>query len=120
VIVGGSIHAGHHQRELVEWAERHRTTLGIVPSAFFPVCHTAADDTEESRTATREYLDQFGREPSRQPVLTSAGRRTVVAGERGHRCFRACAARSTVPLRGLLRTGSVARSRWRIAAWTAG
>ena len=29
------------------------------PSAFFSVCLTAADDSEESRTATREYLDEF-------------------------------------------------------------
>jgi menaquinone-dependent protoporphyrinogen oxidase len=26
VIVGASIHAGHHQREVIEWAERHRTS----------------------------------------------------------------------------------------------
>jgi menaquinone-dependent protoporphyrinogen oxidase len=51
VIVGASIHAGHHQREVVQWAERHRTCLGLRPSAFFSVCLTAADDTEESRAA---------------------------------------------------------------------
>jgi menaquinone-dependent protoporphyrinogen oxidase len=59
VIVGGSIHAGHHQHEVVEWAERNRTGLGMRPSAFFTVCLTAADDTEESRVATRGYLDDF-------------------------------------------------------------
>jgi menaquinone-dependent protoporphyrinogen oxidase len=59
VIVGASIHAGHHQREIVEWAERHRTALGLVPSALFTVCLTAADDTEESRAATRRYLDDL-------------------------------------------------------------
>jgi menaquinone-dependent protoporphyrinogen oxidase len=57
VIVGASIHAGHHQREVIEWAGRHRTSLGMRPSAFFSVCLTAADDTEESRVATRGYLD---------------------------------------------------------------
>lgn len=59
VVVGASVHAGHHQRELVEWAERHRTGLASLPSAFFSVCLTAADDSEESRTATRKYLDEF-------------------------------------------------------------
>jgi menaquinone-dependent protoporphyrinogen oxidase len=59
VVVGGSIHSGHHQRELIEWVARHRTTLGLVPSAFFTVCLTAADDTDESRTVTRAYLDEF-------------------------------------------------------------
>jgi menaquinone-dependent protoporphyrinogen oxidase len=59
VIVGASIHAGHHQRALVKWAERHHTALGHSPSAFFSVCLTAADDTEESRAATRGYVDDF-------------------------------------------------------------
>jgi menaquinone-dependent protoporphyrinogen oxidase len=59
VVVGASIHAGHHQREIVEWASRHRTGLGMVPTAFFTVCLTAADDADESRAATRRYLDEF-------------------------------------------------------------
>jgi menaquinone-dependent protoporphyrinogen oxidase len=59
VILGASIHAGHHQRALVKWAEQHHTALGLIPSAFFSVCLTAADDTEESRAATRGYLDDF-------------------------------------------------------------
>jgi menaquinone-dependent protoporphyrinogen oxidase len=59
VILGASIHAGHHQKEIVEWARAHHTTLALHPSAFFSVCLTAADDTEESRVATRRYLDEF-------------------------------------------------------------
>jgi menaquinone-dependent protoporphyrinogen oxidase len=59
VIVGASIHAGHHQRALVKWAERHHTALGLTPSAFFSVSLTAADDTEESRAATRGYVHDF-------------------------------------------------------------
>jgi menaquinone-dependent protoporphyrinogen oxidase len=59
VVVGGSIHAGHHQRELVDWVKLHRTGLQMRPSAFFTVCLTAADDTQESREATRAYLDDF-------------------------------------------------------------
>src|SRR5688500_6976558 len=53
VIVGASVHAGKHQKEVIDWAERHHTTLALHPSAFFSVCLTAADDTEESRLATR-------------------------------------------------------------------
>ena len=52
VILGASIHAGHHQHALVKWAERHHTALGLTPSALFSVCLTASDDTEESRAAT--------------------------------------------------------------------
>ena len=59
VIVGASIHAGKHQKEVVEWAARHHTTLALHPSAFFSVCLTAADDTEESHAATRRYHDEF-------------------------------------------------------------
>jgi menaquinone-dependent protoporphyrinogen oxidase len=75
VIVGASIHAGQHQRELVDWAGRHRIGLGTVPSAFFSVCLTAADDTEESRTATREYLDDFVEQTGWMP-----GRSATFAG----------------------------------------
>jgi menaquinone-dependent protoporphyrinogen oxidase len=59
VILGASIHAGHHQRALVKWAERHHTALALAPSAFFSVSLTAADDTEEARAATQGYLDDF-------------------------------------------------------------
>jgi menaquinone-dependent protoporphyrinogen oxidase len=59
VIVGASIHAGHHQPEIVDWARRHHTSLALHPSAFFSVCLTAADDTDESRDATRRYIDEF-------------------------------------------------------------
>jgi len=59
VIVGASIHAGHHQRAIVDWAKSHRTSLSTMPSAFFSVCLTAADDTDESREATRRYIDEF-------------------------------------------------------------
>jgi menaquinone-dependent protoporphyrinogen oxidase len=75
VIVGGSIHAGHHQRALVKWAERHQTALGLTPSAFFSVCLTAADDTDESHAATRGYLDDFVEKTGWTP-----GRSTTFAG----------------------------------------
>jgi menaquinone-dependent protoporphyrinogen oxidase len=76
VILGASIHAGHHQRALVKWAERHHTALDLNPSAFFSVSLTAADDTEEARVATRGYLDDFvektGWTPSRRATFAGA------------------------------------------------
>ena len=76
VILGGSVHAGHHQRALVKWAERHHTALDLLKaSAFFSVCLTAADDTEESRAATRGYLDDFVEKTGWTP-----GRSTTFAG----------------------------------------
>ena len=71
VILGGSVHAGHHQRTLVKWAERHRTALDLKPSGFFSVCLTAADDTEESRAATRGYLDDFVEKTGWTPSLST-------------------------------------------------
>ena len=59
VIVGASVHGGHHQPEILDWTKRHHTSLNGMPSAFFSVSLTAADDTEESRRATREYVDDF-------------------------------------------------------------
>jgi menaquinone-dependent protoporphyrinogen oxidase len=76
VILGGSIHAGHHQRALVKWAERHHAALDLNPSAFFSVSLTAADDAEEARAATRDYLDDFiektGWTPSRSATFAGA------------------------------------------------
>jgi menaquinone-dependent protoporphyrinogen oxidase len=71
VIAGASIHAGHHQKEVVAWARRHRTALATRPSAFFQVCLSAADDTEESRAATRRYLDEFVEETGWTPGLAT-------------------------------------------------
>ncbi len=57
VIVGASIHAGHHQHDVVEWVRHHASDLNDMPSAFFSVCLTAADDTDEAREASRGYVD---------------------------------------------------------------
>jgi menaquinone-dependent protoporphyrinogen oxidase len=59
VIVGASVHGGRHQHEIVDWARGHHITLSGMPSAFFSVCLTAADETAESREATRAYIDDF-------------------------------------------------------------
>ena len=76
VIVGASIHAGRYQEELIEWVERHATALNTMPSAFFSVCLTAAEDSDESRAATRAYLDDFeeltGWTPRRRTTFAGA------------------------------------------------
>jgi menaquinone-dependent protoporphyrinogen oxidase len=58
VVVGASIHAGHHQKAMLAWIRGHAATLNGMPSAFFSVCLTAADDTEEARSTTQGYIDQ--------------------------------------------------------------
>lgn len=76
VVVGASVHGGHHQREVVAWAEHHRTSLSRLPSAFFSVCLAAAEDTAESREATRGYRDDFeertGWTPARSATFAGA------------------------------------------------
>jgi menaquinone-dependent protoporphyrinogen oxidase len=75
VVAGASIHRGHHQSDLVAWAARHGTLLTLRPSAFFSVCLTAADDSDESRQATQDYLDDFEERTGWTPRL-----RTTFAG----------------------------------------
>jgi menaquinone-dependent protoporphyrinogen oxidase len=70
VIVGASVHNGHHQRDIVAWAEGHATALSMMPSAFFSVCLTAADDTDDARQATRNYLDDFEDQTGWTPRMT--------------------------------------------------
>jgi menaquinone-dependent protoporphyrinogen oxidase len=76
VIVGGPIHVGKHKRELVGWAARHRLRLSALSSGFFTVCLTAADDTEEARATTAEYVQAFSEETGWAPRHTAvfAGR----------------------------------------------
>jgi menaquinone-dependent protoporphyrinogen oxidase len=59
VVAGGSIHTGHHQRELVDWARHHAHSLNAKPSAFFSVCLAVAEESDESRAAARGYLDDM-------------------------------------------------------------
>ena len=42
-----------------------------MPSAFFSVCLTAADDTDESRAATRAYIDDFAERTGWTPDRTA-------------------------------------------------
>jgi menaquinone-dependent protoporphyrinogen oxidase len=70
IVLGSSVHAGHHLDPAVAFARDHRTLLGTIPSAFFSVCLAAADDDEESRATTREYRDQFVEETGWEPGVS--------------------------------------------------
>ena len=58
VVVGASIHAGHYQKTILNWVDAHSVALSSMPSAFFSVCLTAADDTDEAREASQRYIDE--------------------------------------------------------------
>ena len=70
VVVGASIHAGHHQKAVLGWVRDHAGVLNTMPTAFFSVCLTAADDTDEARAASQAYIDQTLEETGWKPQLT--------------------------------------------------
>ena len=71
VVVGASVHAGHHQKPIVAWAARHARALGAVPSAFFSVSLTPADDTEEAWATARAFVEAFVAETGWTPRCTA-------------------------------------------------
>lgn len=70
VVVGASIHAGHHQKAVLEWLRDHAGVLNTLPSAFFSVCLTAADDTDEARADSQAYVSRTLEETGWRPRLT--------------------------------------------------
>ena len=69
VIVGASVHAGHHQKAVRKWLHEHAAALDRMPSAFFSVCLTAADDTDEARADAQRYIDETLEETGWTPRL---------------------------------------------------
>jgi menaquinone-dependent protoporphyrinogen oxidase len=70
VVVGASIHAGHHQREIVDWVKQLRAALVAKPTAFFSVSLAIADDTDEARATARKYIGDFEDETGWTPDTT--------------------------------------------------
>ena len=75
VVVAASVHAGHHQREVLDWVKAHAATLNGMPSAFASISLSAAEDTDESRQANRASMDEFSDRTGWTPT-----ERTAVAG----------------------------------------
>ena len=63
VIAGSAIYMGKWMPDAVKFVETHRDALSRVPVAYFAVCLTMKDDTEENRRTVAAYLD-----PVRQMV----------------------------------------------------
>ena len=57
VIVGSGIRVGKWLPEAVEFVENHRETLSQISVAYFLVCLTLKEDTEENRREVSTYLD---------------------------------------------------------------
>lgn len=70
VIAGGSLHEERHQKQLVEWVKANLESLRELPTAFFSVSLTAAEDSEESREATGHCIEAFVEETGWSPGRT--------------------------------------------------
>ncbi len=57
VVVGSGIRVGKWLPEAVGFVEKHRGVLSQVPVAYFAVCLTLKEDTEENRREVAAYLD---------------------------------------------------------------
>jgi menaquinone-dependent protoporphyrinogen oxidase len=57
VVVGSAIRMGRWLPEAVKFVEMHRDALSQVPVAYFAVCMTLQEDTEENRREAAAYLD---------------------------------------------------------------
>lgn len=69
VIVGSAIRAGRPMPEAVSFVEKHERGLSRMPVAYFVVCLTMKDDTEENRCTVAGYLDALrAKTPSVKPV----------------------------------------------------
>ena len=67
VVVAGSLHKEHHQKELAGWVTERRDALAGVPTLFLSVSLSAAEDSEESRAATQRCIDAFCEQTGWQP-----------------------------------------------------
>ena len=66
VLVGSSIHQGHHHRAVTRWVKGNAEHLGRVPSAFFQVSLSSAAKTEGAVEAER-YVDDLMRHTGWRP-----------------------------------------------------
>ena len=71
IIVGASIHYGHHPGYLRALVRRHRATLTVRPNAFFSVSLSAGGPGAKPEAAQR-YLENFLRQVDWQPSQTAS------------------------------------------------
>ena len=75
VILAGSVHAGHYQRDLLRFAKADREILAHMPTLFISVSLTAAghdpEGMEELDTIVERFVEEIGWEP--RSVLHVAG-----------------------------------------------
>lgn len=76
IVIGGSLHAGRHQRPLVRWMRERAATLNAHPTAVFSVSLSQGDKSAKGQDAARECLDALladtGVKPARSVCFAGA------------------------------------------------
>ncbi len=69
VVAGSAINMGHWMSDTAKFVQRRREALSKMPVAYFAVCLTLKDDTEENRHTVAAYLDPVREKaPAVEPV----------------------------------------------------
>jgi menaquinone-dependent protoporphyrinogen oxidase len=72
VVVGSSIHLGHHDKHVRDYVRKHREILERVPSAFFSVSLAAHGDEREAERYVDDFEQQTGWRPARVAMFSGA------------------------------------------------
>jgi menaquinone-dependent protoporphyrinogen oxidase len=72
VIVGGSIHMGKHQEDVVEFVRKNRPDLERLPSAFFSVSLAANGDLPNAEAYVENFTQQTGWRPTKVGLFSGA------------------------------------------------
>lgn len=59
IAIGGSVHFGHHESELMEYVRKHRDELTARPSAFFSVSGSAGSELDQFANQASDYATEF-------------------------------------------------------------
>ncbi len=69
VVVGSGVRAGKVYGKTLKFLDQHQEALAKLPVAYFVVCLTMQEDTEEHRREVDTYVDQMrAKAPQVQPV----------------------------------------------------
>ena len=72
VVLGASIHVGHHQDDITEYVKKHANELNEIPSAFFSVSLSANDDMEQAEEFVEEFSKKTGWKPDHGAAFRGA------------------------------------------------
>jgi menaquinone-dependent protoporphyrinogen oxidase len=69
ILLGSGVHAGRVHKDIPRFVKRHQKQLMNKPIAYFLVCLTMKEDTEENRCKAEKFLNRVRRQaPDIEPV----------------------------------------------------